>query len=83
MKNRRINDSARSACRLIVVMLALIVFASIAVSTTTNSSAARVFGNTRFPEGAGLFGPVVQTGSGQKIVFGSVRNCKKPLVLRD
>src|SRR5258705_13123849 len=69
-----INDSARSARRLIAVMLTLIAFASIAPSTTTNSSAARGFGNTRFPEGTGLFGPVVQTGSGQKIVFGSVRN---------
>jgi Tol biopolymer transport system component len=68
------NDSARSSRRLIVVMLALIAFASIVASTTTNSSVARGSGNARFPEGTGLFGPVVQTGSGQKIVFGSVRN---------
>ncbi len=65
-----------SSRRLIVVMLALssIAFASIAASTTTNSSAPRGFGNTRFGEGTGLFGPVLQSGSGQKIVFGSARN---------
>jgi len=71
---KMINDAARSSRPLIVVMLALIAFASIAASTRTNSSVARGSGNTRFPEGTGLFDPVVQTGSGQKIVFGSVRN---------
>jgi dipeptidyl aminopeptidase/acylaminoacyl peptidase len=69
-----ISDSARSSLRLILVMLALssIAFASIAASTTTNSLTA--LGNKRFPEGAGLLGPFMQGGVGQKIVFGSVRN---------